>query len=330
MRSSTRVAWLVRCRGRLGDALDRESEPVVGAGVLLADRCELLLRGRAERRLRVRLERHRRPGIARDRVSAHSAVEAREPERLRSKLRARTRPSALIAFTRPLAMSPPEWPPLRAGEHDPRARRDPAGAARASSGTRRNVCVAPGAADRQRVVARPVEIDEHAARDERRVERLRAVEALLLGHREEELERPVLDRGVVRDGHRRRDADAVVGAERRSLGAHPVAVDDERRSALPADRTGCSGSRSQTMSRCDWRTTVGAPSRPAEAGTRTTTLPSRPRRASKPRAAAQARTCSRAGSSCFDGRAIRVSSAKRSQTSAGSRPAEPGPLTGEA
>ena len=119
--------------------------------------------------------------------------------------------------------------------------------------------VAPGAPDRQRVVARPVEIDQHAARDERRVERLRAVEALLLGDREEELERPVLDRGVVRDGHGRRDADAVVGAERRSVGAHPVVLDDERRSAPRAGRTGCSGSRSQTMSRCDWRTTVGAP-----------------------------------------------------------------------
>ena len=85
--------------------------------------------------------------------------------------------------------------------------------------------VASRAPDGQRLVARPVEIDEHPARDERRVECLRSVEALLLGDREEQLERPVLDRVIVRDGHRRRDTDPVVGAERGSLGPHPVVLD---------------------------------------------------------------------------------------------------------
>ena len=54
------------------------------------------------------------------------------------------------------------------------------------------------------------------------VERLRAVEPLLLRDGEEELERPVLDLRVVGHGHRRRDADPVVGAERRAVGTHPV------------------------------------------------------------------------------------------------------------
>ena len=71
------------------------------------------------------------------------------------------------------------------------------------------------------------------------VERLRAVEPLLLRHGEEQLERAVRDLRVLDDGHRRRDADAVVRAERRAVGAHPVAVDDGRRSAPRADRTGC-------------------------------------------------------------------------------------------
>ena len=85
--------------------------------------------------------------------------------------------------------------------------------------------VASRAPDGQCLVARPVEIDEHPARDERRVECLRSVEALLLGDREEQLERPVQDRVVVRDGHRRRDPDPVVCAERGSLGPHPVVLD---------------------------------------------------------------------------------------------------------
>ena len=85
--------------------------------------------------------------------------------------------------------------------------------------------IASRAPDRQRLVARPVEIDEHPAGDERRVECLRSVEALLLGDREEQLERPVQDRVVVRDGHRRRDADPVVRTERGSLGPYPVVLD---------------------------------------------------------------------------------------------------------
>ncbi len=83
---------------------------------------------------------------------------------------------------------------------------------------------------------------------------------------------------------------------------------------------GLAGSRSQTMSRWAWRTTTCALSRPEEAGTRTTTLPSSSTVASRDRAAAHASTCARACPSAFDGRGISVSSKKRSQTSAGSSP----------
>ena len=104
-----------------------------------------------------------------------------------------------------------------------------------------------------------------------------------------------------------------------------------RRFALPADRTDSFGSRSQTMSRCDWRTTVGAPSRPARGrnphdhvalgvGPRVEARAQLPRRG---RARVQAPPA-------FDGRAMRVSSEKRSQTSAGSSPASGSPLTGAA
>ena len=70
------------------------------------------------------------------------------------------------------------------------------------------------------------------------------------------------------------------------------------------------------MSRCDWRTTTGARSRPDEAGTETTTFPSGVDARLERPLAAHASTCSRAGPSAFDGRAIRVSSEKRSQRSA--------------
>ena len=87
--------------------------------------------------------------------------------------------------------------------------------------------IAPRASDRERVVARTVEVDEQPARDECRVERLCPVEALLLGHGEEELERPTRDLDVIRHGHRSGDADTVVGSERRAVGAYPVVLDTD-------------------------------------------------------------------------------------------------------
>ena len=81
-----------------------------------------------------------------------------------------------------------------------------------------------------------------------------------------------------------------------------------------------SGFRSHTMSRCPWSTTVGADSRPAVAGTRTTMLRAASERRSKPRESAQRSTCAITGSSCREGRAIAVSSSKRCQNAAGSSP----------
>src|SRR5512146_1083794 len=73
--------------------------------------------------------------------------------------------------------------------------------------------VASGGTDRERAVARPIEVEEQPAADERRVECLGAVQALFLGDREEELERAMRDLRVVGGGHRRSDADPVVRAE---------------------------------------------------------------------------------------------------------------------
>ena len=81
---------------------------------------------------------------------------------------------------------------------------------------------------------------------------------------------------------------------------------------------GLSRSRSQTMSRCAWRTTVGRGVATREAGTRTTTFPAASTAREPVPRFAHARTCARAASSCFGGRAIAVSSSKRPQTSRGS------------
>ena len=52
-----------------------------------------------------------------------------------------------------------------------------------------------------------------------------AVHAGLLGGREERLQRAVLQRLVLQHREDRRRADAVVGAQRRAVGRHPLAID---------------------------------------------------------------------------------------------------------
>ena len=83
---------------------------------------------------------------------------------------------------------------------------------------------------------------------------------------------------------------------------------------------GLSGWRSQTMSRCPWSTTVGAPSRPSVAGTLMTRLRAASSRSAKPWVEAHERTCSITGSSRRDGRAIVVSVSKWPQNARGSKP----------
>ena len=141
----------------------------------------------------------------------------------------------------------------------------------------------------------------------------------LLVDRHQQLQRAVRQRLVLGQRHHRRDADAVVGAERRPVGGQPVAVADKRDPAL-GRIVGAVRRRSQTMSRCPCRTRTGADSRPAVAGTRTTRLRAASWRSSKPCSTAQSRTCSITGSSCRDGRAILVSASKCRQQARGSTP----------
>ena len=233
----------------------------------VAERGELGVDGLPEAPLGVGSDDDRRQRLARDRVSAHAAVDAREPQRCGRFAAASTRPSALIALARPRGDVAARVPAPRAVERDREPDVHPSGSARARARRASERVSAAGAADRQRLVARAVEVEENAAVHERGIERLRAVEPLLLGDGEEELERAVLDPGVLGDGHRRGHADPVVGTERRSRRRAPSRRRGRGGCGPPAGRTGSSGSRSHTMSRCDWRTTIGARSRPGVAGT---------------------------------------------------------------
>src|SRR4029078_10719546 len=75
------------------------------------------------------------------------------------------------------------------------------------------------------------------------------------------------------------------------------------------------------MSRWPWSETIGAPSRPGVAGTRMTRLRLASGWSATPCSAAQARTCSITGSSCREGRGIRVRASKCVQNPEGSSPA---------
>ena len=240
---------------------------------------------------------------------------------------ASTRPSAVIAFTRPSCDVAARVPATCAGELDAHTRvirrHGSAGSGKPEEGV-----VAAGASHRQRVVARPVEVDEDAARHEQGVERLRTVQPLLLGHREQELERAVRDLGVVDDGHRRRDADAVVRPERRAVGRNPVVVDANADASLARVERARRIALAHHVEVCledDHRRVLAAGGRGHANDDVALVVDVR----SSDRAAAHASTCSRTGPSAFDGRGISVSSKKRSQTSAGSSPVG-GALTGEA
>ena len=84
---------------------------------------------------------------------------------------------------------------------------------------------APGAADGERAIARPVEVEEEPPFHERGVEALGSVESRFLRDREQELQRAAIDRRVLDHRQCSRDPDPVVGAERRLGRDHPVAVE---------------------------------------------------------------------------------------------------------
>ena len=190
--------------------------------------------------------------VARDRVARGAAVERRDPHARH--VAQRRAPSTLIAFARPSAMSPPEWPP----RPPPTVTRSGVPSAGARGARKRDERVrAAGAADGQRRVLLAVEVEQHAAADERRVERERARHA-----------RPPRRRSsAARAGRARRprsSASAIIAAIATPLSA-PSVVPSAR--SQPSSRTtsmrpargsfGLSGSRSQTMSRWPWRITVG-------------------------------------------------------------------------
>ena len=93
---------------------------------------------------------------------------------------------------------------------------------------------AAGGADRQLAVLLTVEVEENRPGQKGGVEAARALvrTADFLVHRHQQLERTVRDRRVLGQRHHRRDADAVIRAERRPVGGQPVAVADERDPAL--------------------------------------------------------------------------------------------------
>ena len=212
--------------------------------------------GFAGARDRVGVAHHDRRGVARDRVAARAAVQRRDPEARRGDERAA---SSLIAFARPAAMSPPSGRRGRRHRHRSAA---PAGSRGAANRTnvsappaQPTVSVASSSPSRLSRTLPPISAGSSSPRPPARPPR----------RRHQQLERTVR-RAVLRQRHHRRDRDAVVGAERRPVGAQPLAVaDDVDRPARGSIRA--AGSRSHTMSRWPCRITAGARSRPGVAGT---------------------------------------------------------------
>ena len=84
---------------------------------------------------------------------------------------------------------------------------------------------AAGAADINGAIFFGIEVEHDATADDRRVEVLGTGQSGLFIHRAEQLERAVDRVRVVRNCHPGRNTDAVIRAERRAFGLHPVAVD---------------------------------------------------------------------------------------------------------
>ena len=232
--------------------------------------------------------------LARDRVPAHAAVERDEPERRALERRARVRcPSALIAFTRPAVDVGARVAASCAGELDHAARASSAATGSGASASRRNVWSLPA---QPTVIASslvPSRLTSSRPDDERRVERLRAVEPLLLGHGEEELERAVRERRP-----RRSPAPRATPMPSSAPSVVPSAATQSPSTTTPMRPSrgsyGLSGSRSHTMSRCACRTTDrrGLATRTSREPRRRRCPPSSTARRS-PRSDAHARTCSR-------------------------------------
>ena len=174
----------------------------------------LLVRGRDDD--------HRRR-VARDRVAARAAVERGDPDLGRHAERSREDLDRVRAAGRDVAAGVPA---AAAAHRD--AERDVAGPGRLARPVQAQDRVdAARAADRERRVLLAVEVEQHAAADQLRFELGGAGHADLLRDGHQQLERPVRSALVLGEREHRRDRDAVVGAERRALGAQPVTVADD-------------------------------------------------------------------------------------------------------
>ena len=210
---------------------DRHRYARIGLRERIADRRSRTIDGGSEVLLALACDGHDGARVARNGVAALAAGERDKPERDR---------------LQGLAESPPEnLHRIRAAERDahpgvtslPAADRD--GERHGALGGRRPLAVdvdprvrAARAPDGELPVLLAVQVDEDRAGHERGVERVRPFETDLLGHRHEELERPVRKRLVLDERHHRRDRDAVVRAERRPVRGQPVAVADELDASL--------------------------------------------------------------------------------------------------
>ena len=132
-----------------------------------------------------------------------------------------------MALPRPLSISRPEWPPRRPPTLISRPA-VPAGAASVSSAHVPIVSRPPEHPTYRAPSSSESRFSSDLALQEPGLQAVRAGEAGLLVDREEELERPVDQRRVGHDGQARRHGHAVVGAERRAVGHHRVALADER------------------------------------------------------------------------------------------------------
>jgi hypothetical protein len=105
----------------------------------------------------------------------------------------------------------------------------PAGVRRPRSLDAERAVGAARRADRKRAVLLAVEVQQDRTGEERPVDAVGALarDTDLLHDGHEELERAMRDRLFLGQGHHRRDADAVVGAERRPVRREPLAVADE-------------------------------------------------------------------------------------------------------
>ena len=206
--------------------------------------------------------------VPRDRVATLAAGERDEPERHRRSASRSARPSTLIAFGGPERDARPGVSALPAADRDGKRRPHRRRVAHAEPSIRIQVSVLPAHPTVRRPsssLSRLIRIEPVTSAG---VERVRALEPDLLGDGHQQLERAV--RAATRPRRAPSSPRSRPRRRRRASYRPPSASRRHARSAMrpSVGSFGLDGSRSQTMSRCPWSTTVGAASRPGVAGTR--------------------------------------------------------------